>query len=793
MVDEHTIDVLEFDKVIQRIAGFSASPMGREEVLKMVPITDLGRISSRMGSVGEMIDLIGFDDPFPSREVPDIRKTLVRCGTEGVVLSAEALSEIGSSLIVFRQINDYLERRSEKYPVLFGLAERLTSYPEVEAAIGRAIGPEGEILDSASPELGRIRRDRERLRSELREKLERILAELPSEVVQERLVTLREGRFVIPLREGRQKRVPGIIHDLSASGATVFVEPLATMEIGNKIRQFDLAEAREIERILRALTERVRSIRDDLKEGLEAFGRLDAIYAAGAFSREIEAQPAPVKEGGEIVLKGARHPLLVLRAQDSDPAQEVIPLDISLGRDFLMLVLTGPNAGGKTVALKTVGLLTLMACSGLPIPAQRGTEISIFQGIFADIGDEQSIENDLSTFSSHVRRLSHICRQADRETLVLLDEVGGSTDPDEGAALAMALLKELVQRGAKTVATTHHGALKAFAHQTPSVENGSMEFDTQTLRPTFRLRLSIPGSSYAFEIARRWGMPESIVDAASRLMGGDARQVERLIADLDQSSKVYREGNEKLALQENEVERLRRIYEENLEDLEKKRKDLKRTALQESERILNQANTLIERTVADIRREAASRDSIRQARREVQEGLSLVREEIEGDQPEEFPEGMEVKGGDRVWIERFGKEGVVLPGKHAGGRIRVHVGNVKVEVSQSEVRKAAGGPAPKQDRRLGSMPVSGGAEPSTTLDLRGMTFEEAADVVDKYLDDAFVARIERATVIHGKGTGALRQKVGKYLKSHPRIRSQRLGEWNEGGSGVTVVELELGG
>jgi DNA mismatch repair protein MutS2 len=402
-----------------------------------------------------------------------------------------------------------------------------------------------------------------------------------------------------------------------------------------------------------------------------------------------------------------------------------------------------------------------------------------------------------------VRRLAQICAEADGETLVLLDEVGGSTDPDEGAALAMALLEDLTRRGARTVATTHHGALKAFAHQTEGVENGSMAFDAETLRPTFRLRLSIPGSSYAFEIARRWGMPEGIVEEAARRTGGQTRQVERLIADLDRSYQDYRERSEDLARQQAEAARLRREYEEGLAELERQRRTLRQSALQESERILSEANALIERTVADIRREAASRASIQEGRREVQEALARVRAEAEADRRRQAAkEGPDPEVGDSVWIERFGKEGVVLSGRNAAGRVRVQVGNVKVEVSPSEVKRVEAGKQRKSEWERGRggegekgfspLRREGGGEVTTEIDLRGMTFEEAADAVDKFLDDAFVSRVQSATLIHGKGTGALRQKLGAYLKTHPRIRSQRLGNWNEGGSGVTIVEIETG-
>ncbi|MCK5381299.1 MAG: endonuclease MutS2, partial [Candidatus Latescibacteria bacterium] len=475
MIDAHTIEVLEFDKVREIVSRYTISALGRERVATLAPMDDVRKIREELSRVAEFLDLVSFGDPMPIRGIKDVRSALERCAVEGAMLEPQDFLDLGDTLGVIRKLTAYFASHREKYPLLSRLAKELEGHPEVEAAIGRVVDPGGDVKDSASKALSRIRRDIEARRESLRSELDALLKRLPDQVVRDRLVTLRNGRYVIPIRDSQRGRVEGIVHDQSASGATVFVEPLITLERNNQIRQLELAERREIGRILRELTTQIRSIRESLMAGMRILSELDVLYAKARYGADFGAIAPQLNEEGCTRIIEGRHPLLCVRYRQEEHENEVVPLDIEVGAAFDTLLITGPNAGGKTVALKTMGLLTLMALSGLPIPAGEKTGIAVVRAIYADIGDEQSIENDLSTFSSHARRLARICRNADSDTLVLLDEIGSSTDPDEGSALAMAALEHLTRRGVRTIATTHHGRLKAFAHEHERIENGSMQ------------------------------------------------------------------------------------------------------------------------------------------------------------------------------------------------------------------------------------------------------------------------------------------------------------------------------
>jgi DNA mismatch repair protein MutS2 len=784
-----TIGTLEFDKIRALLTERTVSRLGLEEIEALAPTDDIEAIQARLRPVLETMELIAFDDPLSLRRIPDVRLTLRTCTVPGSILSVPELLEIVDIVAASRRLLSYLANRRSKYPQLWEIGADLTEHADLEETFQRALDPATEtVKDSASPELRRIRREMENTRSAIRRQVESVLDKLPDTVVQDRLITLRGGRFVIPIRENQRHRLEGIVHDQSASGATLFVEPMATVNLNNRLRELELAEEREVKRILRQLTEAVAREEGELRANLVILGRFDAIYAKAAFSRHLDCSEPLFNSEGRLVLRKARHPLLEYRLRKEDRANELVPLDLALGgEDFWTLVLTGPNAGGKTVALKTAGLLCLMAQAGLPVPAGPKCELPIYTGIFADIGDAQSIEDDLSTFSSHMANLVTICRSADGRSLALLDEVGASTDPDQGSALAMALLKELTERGCRTIATTHHGALKAFAHSTAGIQNGSMAFDSETLRPTFQLRQKIPGSSYAFEIARRLEMPAEIVDDAMGIAGSDVGRVESFIAELDTTYQTYREELERAEADSREAERLRADYEARLEDVEKRERELKRAAREEAQRILDGANTLVERTVREIRQQGADRQSIRQAHAGLRKAREETREALA--EPEVETVGPAPRVGDRVWLRSFEKEGVVVSVREGSDRAVVEVGNVRVEVEPGDVERreaapeAEAGPAPAQFEGRGSV--------SPEVDLRGYTSEEALEAVDKYLDELYLNRMERATIIHGKGTGALRSAVGEYLKHDARVKSQRLADWNEGGSGATVVELDV--
>ena len=462
-VGDDTALTLEYNKVIDSIAERAASRLGKEIVLALKPVDDADLVEARLRPILETMDLIAFDDPLSAFHIPDIRQSLQSISTPGTVLEIRELLDIGEVLVASERARAYVDKRKAKYPRLHHLTDQLSSHPELAKELERVLDLATEsVRDNASAELRRLRRSIEQVRDTVREQAEAVLQRLPETVVQDRLLTIRDGRYVIPVRESQKGRVEGIVHDQSATGQTVFIEPMVSVHSSNRLRQLELAERQEILRILRKLVEAVADIRDEIAANLRILAQFDAIYAQAIYAREIDATEPLFNDVGTFRLNGARHPILYHRMRQTDQGSSVVPLDLLLGTEaYWTLILTGPNAGGKTVALKTVGLLALMAHAGLPVPTQPRSEIPRLSGVFADIGDAQSIENDLSTFSSHVANLGRICNEADGRSLVLLDEIGSSTDPDQGSALAVALLSELTDRGARTIATTHHGALKA--------------------------------------------------------------------------------------------------------------------------------------------------------------------------------------------------------------------------------------------------------------------------------------------------------------------------------------------
>ncbi|MDE2999248.1 MAG: endonuclease MutS2 [Gemmatimonadota bacterium] len=782
-----TLQALEFNRILDLIAERTVSAAGRNEVESLTPADDPHPIEARLRPVLETMDLIGYDDPVPIGRIPDVRAAAGTASVPGTTLTAGELIEIEEVLRMSRRFLAYFHKRKQKYPRLQELISGLSRHPDLEAGIRRSIEPSTEtVKDSASVELKRIRRGLEHTRSGIRSSVERILSRLPDTVVQERLITIRNGRFVIPVRENQKHRLDGLVHDQSASGATLFVEPMATLALNNQLRQLELAEQQEIKRVLHELTRSVGLIGDRLLENQRILGRFDAIYATAGFSRELKCSEPVFNVEGRLQLHDARHPLLFYRLNGEDRADATVPLSLAMDNDGVRtLVLTGPNAGGKTVALKTVGLLALMAQAGLPVPAAEHSQFPIFTGVFADIGDAQSIENDLSTFSSHVANLVEVTTHAEASSLVLLDEVGASTDPDQGAALAMALLGTLTERGCLTVATTHHGALKAFAHRTEGMANGSMAFDADTLTPTFQLRLNTPGSSYAFEIARRLQMPSEIVAEARRIAGSDIGRMEALIADIDDTYRHYNEELDRARSFRSEMERLKTEFTVRLKEVEHRERELKRGAEDEARRILDGANALIERTVSELRKRNADRDSIKNARA----GIERARRELAAPVEEQDAPASILEPGRRVLVRSLGKEGVVADGGNQGSRVPVEIGKLRLQARREDLEIVASAEEAAPDTsRFGLVRRDA---VSNEVDLRGMTVDEAVETVDKYIDELYLAGMERAAVIHGKGTGALRRAIGAHLRGHEFIKSQRLGLLNEGGAGVTVITLDL--
>ena len=784
----HTLTTLEFDKLRQHIAERCASSLARQDISQLTPTSDPIQIEQRLRPVLECSSLIAFDSPISIHHLPDIRRALISSAPEGAILSVPELLEVVEILISSRLLYTYLDSRRTKYPALWQIAEPLTPFPDIEKSLEHALDPTTQTLkDTASSELRKIRRTIENTRTRIREQVERILAKLPDNVVQDRLVTMRGDRFVIPIRENQKRKLEGLVHDQSSSGATLFVEPVATVGLNNDLRQAELAEQREIKRILTQLTAQVGQVSDTLRDNLDILCQFDAIYAKASFARDLNATEPLFNTDGRIILRNARHPLLIYRLRTESSEDNIVPLDLTLGTDHNTLILTGPNAGGKTVSLKTVGLLAMIAQAGLPIPADEKSELPIFSDIFADIGDAQSIENDLSTFSSHMRNLINIEQNADGNALILLDEIGASTDPDEGSALAIALLNSFNDRGCRTIATTHHGALKAVAHSTPGMINGSMAFDAETLTPTFHLRTGIPGSSYAFEIAERLGLNPARIAEAREHVGSDVRHVESLIIDLDDAYQQHLEALDKAEKHQKELDTLKADFEERLKDVEERERNLTQNAKQEAKRIIDDAKALVERTVREIRESQANKNTIKEAHKKIEQAQKKA-----APTPPPLiasaPSDNTFQPGDHVWSRTFEREGVLMAAPNSG-RAMVQMDNLKMElnVADLELRQKAA-PIQEKTKRLTRI-VPKTPDVPLELDLHGHTFEQAVDKLDQYLSDAILAHMSQVRVNHGKGTGVLRRKIGEHLKRHPSVKNIHSATPEQGDWGVTIVDF----
>jgi DNA mismatch repair protein MutS2 len=784
---DNALRKLEFDKVRQRVLRYAASEPGGESLRRMNVMISARDIREALSMVTEMKRLLEQEEPLPLDGIHDVSEALSKTAVEGMTLLPRELLHISLTMKAARLTRSFLQRKKEGFPLLWQIAEPLAADKVLEFNIDHAIDESGAVRPDASRELLTIRRSIADRYDDLRKRLLGILrnvAELGFS--QDDIITTREGRMVIPVKSEHKNRVPGFIHSASSSGATVFIEPTETLELNNDIRSLQFQEQREIERILKALTLQAGERRESLAGNLDILAGLDALQAKAKYSIEILGVEPVLRTEGALTVRGARHPLLLL-AHGYD---RTVPLDMDVGGEWTTLLISGPNAGGKSVAMKCIGLLAVMAQSGLHIPASDGTALRLFRSCFVDIGDEQSIENDLSTFSSHLASLKAIAAQADRESLVLIDEIGAGTDPSEGGAIAAALLEELTHRGAVTIATTHQGALKVFAHETDGVANGAMEFDLGSLTPTYRFRAGVPGSSYALEMAARLGFSPELMERSRSRLGKQNTRLDSLIIELESAAQKARLELEAASGEKVRLEALTREYEGKLARLTGEAKEMKRKAIEDAARIVEGANATIEKSIREIRETKADRDSVRHARGEIEK----VRQELDAGRRDAAPEGGEgavagrIAAGSPVTVAGGSDVGEVVALSQDGKSATVVFGVVRMRVPLTELvpaRKRASSRLPSQTDLAMEKPASVRQE----IDIRGMTGEEALPLIDKLIDDAILSGLSRVDVIHGKGTGALRKKVADFLSSHPRVKGFRLGEWNEGGTGATVVEL----
>ena len=782
-MNERNLRVLEFPKIRARMAALATTEMGRACALELMPSSDPFLVRHMQQQTEEASTVLAYNGSNPMAAFTDVRPFL-KLAQIGSKLSAKAILQIADAMKASRLVRSALVTDREDTPLLTELGSRLYANRRLEEDIFDAILSEDEISDHASSELADIRRHIRVLNDRIRDKLNSIVRS-PSTVkyLMDAIITMRNGRYVVPVKAECRANVPGIVHDQSGTGSTLFIEPMSVVEAGNELKQWAVKEKNEIERILAAFSAQIGPDAELIGDSLENLAEIDMIFARAALGRSMNAVPPKLNEEGRVNLIRARHPLI-------DP-DKVVPSNLWLGEDFTTLVITGPNTGGKTVTLKTVGLLSLMAQAGMQIPAAYGSELAIFDEIFADIGDEQSIEQSLSTFSSHMTNIVDILDRVTENSLVLFDELGAGTDPTEGAALAMAILNRLLENKVRTMATTHYSELKVFALSTPGVENASVEFNVETLRPTYRLSIGVPGKSNAFEISRKLGLPEEIIDSAKEKLSGDQVRFEDVIANAEYHRQIA-EKERKLAEEAHlETQRLRDEAEKLRSDLAAHRERDLRKAKDEARRILQRAQRESEQLIADLKKKNSGElkeHELHAMRAKLQSAIDENAEKIEVPAGVgEVPKSVQI--GDTVELTNLGTKATILTLPDSRGECTVQAGALKLKAKLKDMRTAQPDKPKKQPKAASRLHVS--ARPvETECDVRGCNLEEALMAVDLFLDGAVLNRLRSVSIIHGKGTGILRAGIHKHLKTHSAVKEFRLGRYGEGEDGVTIVTLK---
>ena len=793
---DRDLELLEFHKIREIVAGFTSFSASRELVLNLTPLSDEEEVRLRLRQSAEARRLLALSPDIHIGEVADIRE-MVKMAARGKVLDPQSLLEIQKTLGAAHRLKSHLMNLLHELPLLSGLAGDIVTLDQLQKDIDGCLSPNGDLLDAASPKLASVRHRMREARQELLTHLQALITSPRGrKIVQEPIVTEREGRYVIPIKVEFRRQIKGIVHDVSNTEATVFIEPWTTIDAQNELRELVAAEKDETERILRTLSAEVGAFESEISLNIELIAEIDLALAKARYAREAKAtepiivaagRSAKTKEqepGGVLRLVEARHPLLKKKA---------VPLSVEVGRDFSVLVITGPNTGGKTVALKTIGLLSLMAQAGLPIPAQAESRIPIYDGIYADIGDEQSIEQTLSTFSWHIGNIVHIINNATAQSLVLLDELGTNTDPSEGSALGRAILLHFLSQRTMTVATTHYTELKALAHATDGMQNAALDVDPVTMAPTYHLTVGIPGGSNALATASRLGLPAEIVARARHMLSQGAQEIEALLTHLVTEQKNVESLRHSLERELNEAEQNGADLKNRLRQLEEDRRRIVKQTRDQIVREAAEIQTKIREAAAELRKEK-SREKIEQAKKalaEAQERLNAgvwqARPAVEMDETE--AEAGPIAVGDTVWLKEVGVSATVLSVSEERGLVEVQAGKVKMTLRLDSVEKRM--PSTGVMKRNDALITRGMHKPkvSLELDLRGKRADEVEPLLDDYLNEAFLCGLSQVRIIHGIGTGTVRQIVRDILASHPLVTSFRPGEQGEGGDGVTIVSM----
>lgn len=787
---EKTLKVLEYDKIIEMLREQAGSEMTKIAVSEIRPLNDAAEIRDRQAETTEAVRLIDFKGPLPVGGFYDIAES-VSFARKGGTLTMAQLLRVLYNMRTAERVRTFVKGDGPDIPIIRSVCELLSVHRELSEDIDRCIISEDEMADNASSALRSIRRGIVRQNEALKAKINHILNSSDNRTaLQDSIVTMRNGRYVIPVKQEHRNRVPGIVHDQSGTGATLFIEPQAIVNMNNELRQLEMDEREEMNRILTELSEGVSENYHDLMNDQKLLMQLDLFMAKGKLSIAMGGEEPEINDRGTMDLKKAAHPLI-----DRD---RVVPVDICIGGSYTSLVITGPNTGGKTVTLKTAGLLPLMAQAGLHIPAAPGSSLPVYRSIFADIGDEQSIEQSLSTFSSHMTNIVDIVREAGSGDLVLLDELGAGTDPTEGAALAIAILERIKEKGAVCISTTHYNELKKYAITTDGVENASMEFDVDTLSPTYRLSIGVPGRSNAFEISRKLGLSEDITDRARTLLESGDIVFEDVISSLEEDRKKAEEERDEAIMINAEMKRQKEQLEKKIARFEeRKEKELER-AREEAREIIKDAQETAKEVQEELR-ELAKLESMGEriagldaGRRKLRAAEKKNRSMIKTAVNENPVSADQLKQGSRVKILTIGQNGEVISLPDEKGDMTVQVGIMKVSVNIKDIMLIDQPPKPKKSRAgsgYGSMYRKKARSVSASVDVRGRNLDDAIMDVEKYIDDAFISGLEEVTIIHGRGEGILRKGIHDMLKKHKNVREFRNGGYYEGGDGATIVKL----
>ncbi|MEH7106576.1 endonuclease MutS2 [Bacillus sp. JJ1764] len=785
-MQERVFKVLEFTKVREQLLEHASSTLGKDKIKHLVPSIDFEEVVKLQDETDEAATVLRVKGHIPLAGIYDIRAHIKR-SVIGGVLSPHELVQIASIIHASRQMKRFIEEFSEdrtEIPILAEEVAKIIPLTDLEHAIKQAIDESGEVLDGASETLRTLRHQLRANEARVREKLESMIRSSSAQkMLSDAIITIRNDRFVIPVKQEYRGHYGGIIHDQSSSGQTLFIEPQVIVQLNNQLQDIRVKEQLEIERILTELSARSAEHDSELTVIVNVMANLDFIFAKARYGKKIKAAKPTMNHEGRISLFKARHPLISI--------DEVVPNDILLGKDYTTIVITGPNTGGKTVTLKTLGLCSLMAQAGLQVPAQDGSELAVFDAIYADIGDEQSIEQSLSTFSSHMVNIVDILGRVDFNSLVLFDELGAGTDPQEGAALAISILDEVHRRGARVVATTHYPELKAYGYNREGVLNASVEFDVETLSPTYKLLLGVPGRSNAFEISKRLGLNDRVIEAARSHVSEDTNQIDQMIASLEESKRQaeieYQEARDYL----NQAEKLHHDLQKQMMEFYDKKDDMLEKAAEKAETILEDAKKEAESVIRDLRKMRIEKHAevkeheLIDAKRRLQEAAPVIKRSKQT--AVKKTKQHILMPGDEVKVLSFNSNGTLLE-RISDSEWQVQMGIMKMKVKEKDLEYIT---TPKQAETKPLAIVRGrDANVKLELDLRGERYEDALLRVEKYIDDALLANYPRVSIIHGKGTGALRQGVQEYLKNHRSVKKIRFGEAGEGGSGVTVVEFK---